>query len=143
MNQSFAYDAFRFAQDIEKFTHKCESNMAWIIRETAIALHSYVVDLTPVLSGRAAANWQLTVGRPMLSEVDYSGTPRSARGYAKREVDRGQLRITGDDEIYIWNNLPYIVRLEYGWSKQAPEGMVRKATAEFPYIVERKANERN
>ena len=38
--------------------------------------------------------------------------------------------------IYLVNNLPYAVRLEYGWSKQAPAGMVRITAAEFQSIVD-------
>jgi hypothetical protein len=33
--------------------------------------------------------------------------------------------------IYLTNSLPYARRLEYGWSKQAPAGMVRITVANF------------
>jgi hypothetical protein len=35
----------------------------------------------------------------------------------------------------ISNDAPYIVRLEYGYSQQAPQGMVRITGAEWPEIV--------
>jgi hypothetical protein len=31
--------------------------------------------------------------------------------------------------------MPYALRLEYGWSKQAPAGMVRVTVAEFQAVV--------
>lgn len=36
---------------------------------------------------------------------------------------------------YIANPLPYARRVEYGWSTQAPQGMVRISVAEFQRIV--------
>jgi len=38
--------------------------------------------------------------------------------------------------IYLVNNMPYAQRLEYGWSKQAPAGMVRVTVAEFQSVVD-------
>lgn len=38
---------------------------------------------------------------------------------------------------YIANPLPYARRVEYGWSTQAPSGMVRISVAEFQQIVRR------
>jgi hypothetical protein len=36
---------------------------------------------------------------------------------------------------YITNNLPYAERLEYGWSGQAPSGMIRLSLAEFEQVL--------
>ena len=37
---------------------------------------------------------------------------------------------------YITNNVPYIMRLEYGSSKQAPAGMARITVAKWQRIVD-------
>jgi hypothetical protein len=37
--------------------------------------------------------------------------------------------------IYLTNALPYARRLEYGWSKQAPSGMVRISAMRFAEAV--------
>lgn len=42
----------------------------------------------------------------------------------------------GQAVLWISNNLPYAVRLEYGWSKQAPSGMVRVTLLELGAIVQ-------
>lgn len=42
-------------------------------------------------------------------------------------------------EIEIYNNQPYAVRVEFGWSTQAPEGMMRRALMEFPSILNQAA----
>lgn len=36
----------------------------------------------------------------------------------------------------ISNKQPYALRVEYGWSSQAPNGMMRRAIAEFPTLLE-------
>jgi len=48
------------------------------------------------------------------------GTPSS---YKSEELEKLE-SAKGDETIYITNNLPYICKLEYGSSKQAPNGMV-------------------
>ena len=39
--------------------------------------------------------------------------------------------------ITISNPQPYAYRVEHGWSKQAPEGMMRRALIEYPELVKR------
>lgn len=39
------------------------------------------------------------------------------------------------DVFYFTNNQPYALRLEFGHSDQAPNGMVRLAIAKFPFTV--------
>jgi len=41
------------------------------------------------------------------------------------------------DVFYFTNNQPYALRLEYGYSDQAPNGMVRLAIAKFPFTVDK------
>jgi hypothetical protein len=56
-------------------------------------------------------------------------------------VDTGRARagwglaMQGKFTAVLANNVPYIVKLEYGHSKQAPAGMVRPTLAEFSNIV--------
>lgn len=38
-------------------------------------------------------------------------------------------------EVTISNNQPYAVRVEDGWSSQAPSGMMRRANREFPDLL--------
>lgn len=42
-----------------------------------------------------------------------------------------QVEFNGPQSATISNNLPYIERLENGWSQQAPAGMVRVTLSEF------------
>ena len=40
-----------------------------------------------------------------------------------------------EDDIYLSNGLPYAKRLENGWSRQAPTGMVRINVARFSSAI--------
>ncbi len=44
-------------------------------------------------------------------------------------------------EVIIRNELPYALRVEFGWSTQAPEGMMRRAVADYPILFNRTASE--
>jgi len=98
------------------------------IRRIALGLFSKVIYKTPVDTGRARGNWQCTLGDPARSVVgnlDKVGAPTvsSADGTIKA-ARPGEV-------IWLSNNLPYIGRLENGWSKQSPYGMVKISLAEI------------
>lgn len=85
------------------------------------------------VGGRFRGNWQLTISAratAQLDRIDPSGNEAiSAASAALAGFKAGP-------PIYIVNNLPYGQRLEYGWSTQAPNGMVRITVAEFADIVQ-------
>lgn len=82
--------------------------------------------------GRFRANWQVGVGamdRTTSEDIDPSGAMSLGRAAAKAPGMRaGQV-------IVISNSLPYALRLETGWSKQAPAGVVRVTMADMPAIM--------
>ena len=80
--------------------------------------------------GRFRGNWQIGFDTPpqgAIDRIDKSGQETLAAngailaGYRANEVNT----------IYFVNNVPYAVRLEFGYSKQAPRGMVRVTAQEF------------
>lgn len=77
-----------------------------------------VVTKTPVDTGRARGSWQVVPAGDTY-QVDRVSTDPIREG----------IRIIGDtvwgSTVTIVSRLPYIYRLEYGWSQQAPDGMVR------------------
>ena len=116
--------------DLNKYTKSKEVEIKEVRKDYAFALYSSIVKKTPVDTGRARGNWQVTVGAPASDEVET--TRKTPKG---REIIPEP---NGDESIFITNNLPYITKLEYGgyttkgetektingYSKQAPEGMV-------------------
>ncbi len=44
-------------------------------------------------------------------------------------------------QIILSNDAPYAVRIENGWSRQAPQGMLKRALLDFPKLLKQAANE--
>lgn len=83
---------------------------------------------TPVDKGRARGNWQIGIGAVpsgLIAIEDRDGAATITRESAKVLADA--LRENPFQTLWITNNVPYIDRLEDGWSKQAPDGWIRLA----------------
>lgn len=103
---------------------KIADNADRLVRRCALAIDAAVVLATPVDTGRARGNWQVEVGQAPAGELattDKGGGGTIAAG--KAVIDGYK----GGSGIYITNNLPYIERLNEGWSAQAPAGFVEQA----------------
>lgn len=109
-----------FADDIRRFSVKAGESSDRIVRAITLSLFNGIIRDTPVDTGRARGNWQTTVGAPASGEVDRVGASVSIA-----EVESNTPPGAGQ-ETYLANDLPYIVQLEEGTSKQAPEGMVKR-----------------
>lgn len=103
---------------IQKIGAACNKRVGFIAKGITEALVDSVVPHTPVKSGKARDNWNVNIGTPDL-EVRPAGQPQNHSAAYDR--------ITGQQEIFITNNVPYIRKLENGSSKQAPAGMARAA----------------
>jgi hypothetical protein len=83
-----------------------------------------VVPATPVKSGKARSNWMVGVGKKNAatrSQVSRSGDVALTQG--ARIISGAKV----GQAIHISNNLPYIQRLNEGWSAQAPAGFIERA----------------
>jgi len=116
----------QFKLDLKKFGEQSEETFEKVFRKIALDIDSSVILGTPVDTGRARGNWFTTIGNPS-SAVDAGGSAGKAMGQLNAAV--AQLKL--GDTIWMANNLPYINRLENGWSKQAPAGMVAINVARF------------
>lgn len=98
-------------------------------RKLALEALSRLVIRTPVLTGRARANWNLSLNTPddsfSMSDVDPGGGATIDAGFSTL------LQLAPFELVWITNNLPYIEFLEDGGSGQAPEGMVAVTVAEL------------
>ena len=111
-----------FTTDMNRFAKKATQAHNKITRVATLELFSGVIKATPVDTGRARGNWQTAPGSPAAGEterLDKSGGEAIAEVEAKTPEGAGQV-------TYLSNNLPYIMELEEGSSKQAPEGMVKR-----------------
>jgi len=136
-----------FALDLAKFVEKASKRADEAVRQIVLDLHARVDARSPVgdakywqspppkgyVGGRFRANWQLGVGTMpggTIAAPDPGGANVRARIIASvPEQASGKV-------YYLANNLPYAQRIENGWSRQAPQGVVALAMAEVQSIVD-------
>jgi len=90
-----------------------------------------VVPATPKDTGLAQGNWRTSISAPAIGVIARkSGAQAVAAGLksvksAKKKISKGK-----QGSIYIVNNLPYIGRLNNGYSQQAPAYFIEIAFGE-------------
>ena len=132
--------AGNFALDISHFINHAGSNINTVTKKIVLDVMRSVIRKSPVDTGRFKGNWQYGTGTMPTGTTDIhdeggSGTIAHITGQVPQQAS-GKLH-------YIVNNLPYSIRLENGWSSQAPSGMVGLTISEYQGIVRRAAQEAN
>ena len=128
-----------FGRNMKAWAEKAKAGVDQVTRAAIIDVSTDVIKQTPVDSGRARGNWFASIDNPIqspiLTEKDVTGAMSIARTNAVAAGAPG-------NKYYLTNNLPYIFRLEYqGWSKQAPQGMVRVSVLRFHAALKKAINE--
>lgn len=127
--------AGRFESQLRGFGIKALDKVDKVRRASVLELFKLVIYATPVDTGRLRGNWQTTINTPAGSTREVMD-PSGGASLAEVMANMGGLL----DVVWFTNNLPYVERIEYdGWSRQAPEGMVRKHVAQWQRIVSAKA----
>jgi hypothetical protein len=122
-----------FGLSVQHWVEKAKGREDLAVRKIAMEIFRRVVMRSPVDTGRFRGNWQAEINAPaagQLAATDKGGGATLAKIQAVVE------QATVGMHIFLANNLPYARRLEYGWSKQAPAGMVRITVQEFQTIVD-------
>ena len=127
-------------EDILKFKEKVTKRQEAVRRRAAVLVSTAIVNGSPVKTGNFKANWQWGWGVPpggTTDAVDPSGS--ATIGAIEAAIAFGPRRsgVVG----YLVNNLPQAMRMEYGWSMQAPAGMVRINVARWQAFVSQAAAE--
>lgn len=118
----------QFGDKIKRVAVNVPKNADEIVRKVALAADQTIVIATPVDTGRARANWQVGIGSAPAETVEYSGGGSSAVSYATGAAQSVVTTYKGQPGgIWLVNNLPYIQRLNEGWSAQAPAKFVEQA----------------
>ena len=100
--------------------------LSLVVRKTVLDMAGQMIRLSPVDTGRFRSNWQYGGG----AINTYTGSAIDASGSIGR-ITAGIAGWKPGETMWITNSLPYAQRLEAGWSKQAPAGMVRTTVASF------------
>lgn len=122
-----------FAPNLSLLTLQIVGNIDEAVRKVALAIDQTVVMATPVDTGRARSNWLVNVGSARTDVIDAyfpGGSGSTAPENINAALEQAKNAVAGytsGSTIYISNNLPYIGRLNEGWSRQAPAGYVLQA----------------
>lgn len=102
-----------------------------LIKKASLHLLRGVVLRSPVDTGRFRANWQISEGtaiQRVVSNFNEGDSGSTEGAVSKQAISQGRRKINAVvnkfPTVYLTNNLPYALRLENGWSDQAPQGMV-------------------
>lgn len=101
-----------------------ETNAELVKKATALAVDQALVLATPVDTGHARANWQISAFNPVTEELDDEDQVGNST------INRNEAAIKAippEADIYITNNVPYIGELNNGKSAQAPAMFVQRA----------------
>jgi len=142
-----------FSDDLTKITEKYKRRINNVVKSVVADIGERLVEKSPVgnpslwqnplaapegyVGGAFRANWQHGVNSYPKTIID------STDNDAANRIEAGAMRGKLGDSHYIVNNLPYSIRLEDGWSTQAPGGMVGLTVSEFDSIVNKVAHERS
>lgn len=127
--RGFAKKMRAWADDIPKQVNE-------IKRQTAREIVLGLVPATPVLTGQARSNYFTTNGVP--DDTTTAHGPFTKDGY--QSIARVQEAFSDAQPgvpMFITNNLPYIARLNDGYSAQAPANFIQIEIAQAQAMIQR------
>lgn len=103
-----------------------------VVRETALSVDAQLKQQTPFDTGRAAGNWIPSIDQPSSITVEVG-----------ENIDLSAVikDFKNGSTIFLTNNLPYIRRLNEGYSKKAPSGYVDDIVDTHQRIAKQKARD--
>lgn len=123
---------FDLGAQIRDYAKVVDRRVDYVHRNLGILLFTSVVYSTPVDTGLARGSWWPSKNDPVMGgaqRIDPTGAE------VTRDIQKVVMSAQLTDVLFMMNNVEYIVELEYGHSKQAPEGMVRSNVAKVRRMV--------
>lgn len=135
-----------FSADLQAFAKKAGIRSDLVVKRVVAGVAESVIEMSPVgdgsywkrpppkgyLGGRFRANWDYGFNAPPGKQFEVADKT------AATSLNRVIGGLSGKPSAgihYIANNLPYAIRLENGWSRQAPNGMVGLTVLRFQAVV--------
>lgn len=138
-----------FALDVRAFVEKTKKNNETVMRQVSLKLFSTIIKASPVDTGRFRMNWQAASGSAPAVGVKNGVDPSGSKAIA--QMASVVSRDPSWYEFTLANNLPYAPVIEYGgypgdgpntiggFSKQAPQGVVRVNVLRFQQLIDEEA----
>lgn len=137
-----------FSSDIAGFRLKTLDNYRAVKRMSAFDLFSAIILETPVDKGVLRNNWFVSMGSPSLETTEAGDAGQGPISRTEQELNSTSL----NKDIFFTNNLKYATVIEFGgypnppikgkgmvangFSRKAPEGMVRVNALRWKTLVE-------
>lgn len=133
-----------FTLDLKKAVKNINKNTERVVRGTLFSLSNRIIEATPVgnpslwkspappgyIGGTLRAAWNASIGTP-----DLSLSTSTAAQTAINQVASTTQALKIGQTFYLTNPQPYAWRVEYGWSSQRPQGMVRVNVAQTQNVI--------
>jgi hypothetical protein len=103
------------------------SDVSKEIRKLGILVDQAVVGATPFDTGRAKANWLMSINNPQTGTVDSGFDASGSYSLNLAQSVLADYPANELPDLWIVNNLPYIQRLNEGWSQQAGSKYIETA----------------
>lgn len=124
-----------FKRALNKYSRETVDNIAKEVHGRVVTeVYKNIVERTPVLTGRARRNWNVSFNAPNPETTeDVAGVSQTGEPWTAQERERVQNVVRNiqfakvGSVMYISNHLPYIYFLEHGSSMKAPDGIVEGA----------------
>lgn len=121
-----------FELQLKEFENMTTEKSELLFKKVCFDLSNSIIMDTAVDKGTARGNWQPDINsiqNDVLEIEDKSGNATVAKVASQtNNLKLGQY-------FTLTNNLPYILRLEYGWSKKSPQGMLGINVMRFQNFV--------
>jgi hypothetical protein len=123
---------------VRAFADRAMENADQVVRKVVLDVWGALILRSPVDTGRFRQNWFYGADAPPRQTIPGTGTSESPAPAPQFPGVTGEAlgRIH-----YISNNLPYARRLEFGWSKQAPQGIAGLTAVEFNDFIQKALGE--
>ena len=134
-----------FEQQLKGVSKRFEAKAGKTIQLTVLKIANSIIEMSPVgdaaywqqaapagyVGGRFRANWDY--GFNNIPRQQFDMTDKS--GNASKDRVKSGIGSNVYGVHYVSNNLDYALKLENGWSRQAPNGMVKLTAMKFNTFV--------
>ena len=117
---------------VREFMRRFEEEAGLIFADATQRTANSVARLAPIAEGEYLADWDIGVNAEP-PETNPPGDPKRSQTRARFKGALGRLKF-GDRAIFN-NDDPVANRLEFGYSKQAPQGVVRLTTRQWNRFI--------
>lgn len=107
---------------VAEFARLFAAENDFIMQEATKRVSNSIVRLNPVDEGESVADWDAAIGR-WPSDTEQPHDPKKSR--TRKRLQEAFKKVVFGQAVFFENNDPVAARLEFGYSKQAPQGITR------------------